>query len=83
MARADSRPSGRWARDGLNGHSVHNPVDELCRTAQNLCASPEKLGILAVRHGQAESAAWINAIHILWKWRKRKLSTQYVKKSLE
>ena len=76
-------PAGRWAQDRLNGHSVHNPVDDLCRTAPSLCASPEKLGILAVSYGQAKSSTWINTIHTLCTERKQELSTCHAEKSLE
>jgi hypothetical protein len=32
--------------------------------------------------GQRKSATWLNAIHTLWKWRKRKLSTRHAEKIL-
>jgi hypothetical protein len=70
----------RRGRDGLNGHSVHKSVDDLCKTASSLCAKPEKLGILAPSYSQGKSAAWINAIHTLCKGRKRNLSTRHAEK---
>jgi hypothetical protein len=77
---ANLPPLGRRGRDGLNGHSVHKSVDDLCRTASSLCARPEKLGMLAPSYSQGKSATWINAIHTLCKGRKRKLSTRHAEK---
>ena len=79
-AGANLPPLGRRGRDGLNGHSVHKSVDDLCRTASSLCARPEKLGILAPSYSQGKSATWMNAIHTLCKGRKRKLSTRHAEK---
>jgi hypothetical protein len=79
----NSLPPDRRGRDELNGHSVYNPVDDLCRKTLSLCASQERLGIFAAHQSQNASAACINSIHILWKGKKRKLSTSHAEKSPE
>ena len=71
-ARAAVIPGGRWKRLG-----VHKSVDDLCKTALNLCAPGEMLGIAAATRAYGRAVTGENAIHTLCTTRKPKLSTRH------
>jgi hypothetical protein len=81
-APAGSQAVGRRSRRGdLGGRrersGVHKSVDDLCKTALNLCAPGEMLGIPAATRAHDGAATGENAIHTLCTTTKLKLSTRH------
>ena len=59
----------------LAHHSVHEPVDDLCKKAASLWAGREILGIVAAARAHVRAVTWENTIHALCTKEKLKLST--------
>jgi hypothetical protein len=73
---ADPLPAGP-ARECVTGFAVHNHVDHLCKTAPDLCAHWEMLGIVLPGRACNTGFTWESAIHALWTEKKAKLSTRH------
>ena len=61
----------------LTGFAVHNHVDHLCKTAPDLCAYWEMLGIPLPGRACNKALVWENAVHALWMGKKTELSTRH------
>ena len=60
----------------LAHHSVHEPVDDLCKKSASLWARGEMLGIAAASRDCGRSFTWEKSIHTLCTKGEIKLSTQ-------